>query len=140
MMQCFTSEIVASVTGLPPRFVDTTMRGMSMYDHEVVIACTLYWKCPSPDKGRWLGCCVVSCKLHDEDDVLDLQTFAELLETSASTLKSAEADVLRALDWRLPIDKSAYLTTYKRLLKEPRRSTCTPSCLHLIFASNPPKV
>ena len=146
-MQAFTPAVIERACGVPSEDAHFLMRAMAMYDHEVVIALTIMSRCrqchPEMTAGAlWTGCCVLACKLHDEENILPFRELAQVLECRPRDLSAAESTVLDVLQWRIPIDKNDYLRSYKALLgfaNEPRIRTCTDGCFDLIFPTSPPK-
>lgn len=146
-MQVFTPAVIEEACGVRSRDAEIVMRAMAMYDHEVVIASTILRRCRQRDPeasatALWTGCCLLACKVHDEEEYLAFKELAEIMECRPSDLCTAESTVLTALQWRIPIDTSEYLRCYKALLafvKEPRIRTCTEGCFDLIFPISPPK-
>lgn len=101
------------------------MAALAMQDHEVVIAFTLIRRVPRPSQSDWLGCCVLSCKVHDEDDLFVYAEFATLLDDDAKSIRRHEERILKLLDWRVPIDYQAYRESYLQLLENvPANKRC----------------
>lgn len=146
-MQGFTPAVIEKACGVPSEDAQFAMRALAMYDHEVVIASTILYRCRQRDPAisataLWTGCCLLACKVHDEEEYLAFKELAELMECRPSDLCAAESTVLSLLQWRIPIDTSDYLRCYEALLafvNEPRIRTCTEGCFDFSLPISPPK-
>lgn len=76
----------------------------------------------------WLGCCILACKIHSEDDIFVYNAFTERLETDARNMRFQEERVLKMLDWRIPITINVYTQSYLELLAHVSYSN---RCAHL---------
>ena len=101
---------------LPAFQCEHAMRALSMQDHEVVIAYTLIRLISNPDANDWLGCCILACKIHSEDDIFVYNAFTEHLKTDARNMRFQEERILKMLDWRIPININVYTQSYLELL------------------------
>lgn len=130
LILCFCEDIRDDDLTLIMKSIDA----FEMGDQELVIAVAILAKYMSVVevpavciREAWIGCVIVACKLHTDDEICFFNERAcAIFSTTSSFFSSAELRVLTALRWNLPIDDSIYLSVYRVLTRK------SPTMFHFL--------